>query len=91
MTSNENDSVIKHDVFDQYGDSPIEENEESDFPLQENCESTDSKSDENLNKNSTCLKNTDPVVETGDKIKENENQEQIRRSEEIKSRDDRTL
>lgn len=58
----------------------------SDFPLQENCESTDSKSDENLNKNSTCLENTDPVVETGYKIKENENQEQIRRSERIKDK-----
>jgi len=40
VTSNENDSVEKHDVLDQYSDSLIEENEESNFPLQENCEST---------------------------------------------------
>jgi len=47
----------------------------------------DSKSDENPNeKNFTCLENADPVAETGDKIKENKNQEQIRRSERIKDK-----
>lgn len=78
ITSNKNDSVVKHDVFHQYWDSPIEENEEFDFILQENCESTDSKTGEYLNKKSTCLENTDPVAEIGNKIKENENLE-IRR------------
>jgi len=34
VTLKENDSVVKHD-FNRSHDSPMEENEESDFPLQE--------------------------------------------------------
>jgi len=52
----------------------------------ENNESVDSELSEQLNENSTCLENADPVVETGDKLKENKSEEEIRRSEKIKSK-----
>jgi len=85
MTLNENDSVVKQNDVSRSHDSPMEENVELDFPSQEMNESMDSKSGENSNESSTCLENTDPVVEAGDNIKENENQ-YIRRSERIKDK-----
>jgi len=50
----------------------------------ENNESVDSELSEQLNENTTCLENADPVVETGDELKENKTEEEIRRSVRIK-------
>ncbi|XP_060665679.1 uncharacterized protein LOC132797950 [Drosophila nasuta] len=91
------ESVVQSNNVEPNIDSLNRESEELDFPLEEEIESVDSGLNLQLNENSTNLENADPVV-TGDKLKEIENDEEIRRSErlrvnfdEINFRDDRSL
>jgi len=80
------DSEVQSNTVEQNNESLSKGNEELVFPLIENNESVDSELSEQLNENSTCLENADPVVKAGDKLKENKSDEEIRRSERIKSR-----
>jgi len=67
-------------------DSFNNDNVESDFPMVENDESVDSRINVQHSENSTCLKNADPVIETGDEINDNKSEQEIRRSERNKDK-----
>jgi len=67
----EEDSKVQHkSIYDSFN----KDNVESDFPMVENDESVDSRKNVQHSKNSTCLKNADPVKETGDEINDSKSE-----------------
>lgn len=75
----EDDSGTQHENVDETRDSVITESEESGFPRVENNETVNS--GVQPSENSTNPENADPVIETGDKLNENVEEKELRRSE----------